>query len=264
MKACFYNQKNHCVSKLTREHVISLSVLKVLDGENIDNIVKADIYGNKMLFNHDPTIKDVCQTCNNSSLTSYDEAGKELIINIINFKGTTPISIPFNKNHLGWIIKSHINFFRVIKNKQTGEPFKVKQEIKNCLIKNKFIPSHYLSMFARNLDNTPTLWDGGGGKTLPNLHYNSKLIIPEMIVISRLVTRQLETILLIPSDGNYKNFDKRVGKAIRFLELWGGQYEKIDINNLQRTGRLKFKKIFTIEEITPFLGKAFKNQTNKR
>lgn len=259
MKTCFYNQRNHCVPKLTREHVISLSVLKLLYGDNLNSIVKADVYGDKILLKHEATIKDVCQACNNSSLTSYDEAGKELIINIREFEDTTPINIPFNKKHLGWILKSHINFFRVVKDKITGKPYNIKQEIKNRLIKGKIIPSRYLSIFARNLDNTPTLWSGDDCKLLPSLHYNSKLIIPERIVISRLVTRQLETILIIPSDGNYNNFEERVNSAVRFLHVWGGEYEKIDIDALQKAKRLKFNKIFTINKIIPFIDSAFKN-----
>ena len=258
---CFYNQRNHCVEQLTKEHVISNSVLKQLNKRESGSITQADVYNNKILFNHEQVIRDVCKKCNNISLSIYDNAGKELVINLINSTSNEPLNIPFTEAHLGWLLKSHFNFFRVIKNSLDNKPFKVQQRIKNALIKHKKIPTDSFIILARNLDNTPEVWGDVETKhslpVLPQIHYNSKIILPQEIVISRLTIRQLDTVLILPSNGVYKKFEKRADDSMYILKDWGGGYCKLELNSIFNERRLKFKNIFGIDKLSPYIDRAF-------
>jgi len=137
MKICFYNQKT-CDSKLSREHLFSKVALEQAFGKPVKNIIGAEIYGKRKLIDQETVVKDVCVTCN-SSLSPYDTAGQKLVLKLISEKMKVPLIIDFNRLTLGWLLKTHLNYIRVIKDREWNRSYSIKQEIKNAIIGQKDI-----------------------------------------------------------------------------------------------------------------------------
>lgn len=266
-KTCFYNKKNHCSHTLTKEHVVSSAVIKSLELEN--SIILADVMNNEPIRNHEQTIKDVCSKCNNESLSEYDNAGKKLANYLCDNKSNTPLTIPFGKLEFGWLLKTHLNFFRVVKDKLSGKPFKVSQKIKNNIIEGKSFNNSFCLLLVRQIDESNCHWDEGAVKRLPSYYYNSKRVFIGDLIYSRFQMRQFDTVLFFPIDANYKNFDKRVDDFIEqwkcnpilqsFIDLEG--YELIDIELLMATNKLPIRLVMTPSMLTKRIEKAFNHNS---
>ncbi|MEZ9350687.1 hypothetical protein AB4182_03870 [Vibrio splendidus] len=263
-KRCFYNRKNHCTTNLTKEHVVSRSVLKTLDLLG-NGIIKADVMKNVPVLDYEPVVKDVCSKCNNESLPIYDKSGKELANFLKTEKNNNPLTIPFGNSEFGWLLKTHLNFFRVVKDKLTGKPFKVSQKLKNTLIDGKPFDNSLCFFLARQNDNSVGYWDDVSDKKLPMFNYNSKRILPEQLIYSHFQIRQLDTILFFPTDGNYKNFSSRFDQ---FIKNWKSDpvlqsaidiegYELIDIELLVRRKYFPLTHVMTPEMLEKRFGQAF-------
>lgn len=226
-KTCFYNRKNHCTKKLTKEHAVSKSVLKALNLIG-NGIVKADIIKPPIL-DHEATIKDVCSKCNNESLPGYDNSGKELVEFLKANTQNKPLIIPFSNLAFGWLLKTHLNFFRIIKDQLTGETYKVSQQLKNALIDGKPFDNTLCFFMARQNHNSINFWNEEPSRKPPSLHYNSKRILFGDLIYSRLQILQLDTALFLPIDANYKNFSSRFEKFIKRWESDPALQSQIDI-----------------------------------
>ncbi|KOO16567.1 hypothetical protein AKJ18_02535 [Vibrio xuii] len=263
-KVCFYNRKNHCTKKLTKEHVVSNSVLKAL--ELVGNgIVKADVMNNVPIIDYEPIVKDVCSKCNNESLSCYDESGRKLAEFLKLSTQNNPLTIPFGNSEFGWLLKTHLNFFRVVKDRLTGEPFKVSQKLKNTLVDGKQFDNSLCFFLARQKDNSRNYWDDESDKKVPNFHYNSKRILFGDLIYSHFQIRQLDTILFFPIDANYKNFSTRFEK---FIEQWKSDplfqsqvdlegYELIDIDLLVKRNYFPLTHVMSPEMLDERLEQAF-------
>lgn len=248
--SCFYNQKNHCTDKMTREHIVSASVLKVAFGNPIRNIARAEMFGSKYLIDHEAVVKDVCNKCNNDNLSPYDEAGRKLVEFLEEKRDGFPLEIPFNKATLGWILKTHLNHIRVIKDRETNEAYPIKQSIKNSLIKGKPITSDQVALYVQQWEENDSFWDPNNTENLHYLQYRSIRFISQKIVMSNFRVRQFDTIIFIPSDGNYKNFQKRVQSSFEELRsTFNANFQKVDIEKTIKSGKLDIHSIFSIEEI---------------
>jgi len=258
--ACFYNQKNHCTDKMTREHIVSASVLKIAFGDPIRNISKAEIFGSKHLLDHEAVVKDVCDKCNNVNLSPYDEAGKKIAQFLENNRDSAPLEIPFNTKTLGWILKTHLNYIRVIKDKEMNKAYPVKQSIKNNLIKDKPISSKQIALYVQQWEENTSFWDAENSENLPYLQYRSIRLISQKIVMSNFRVRQLDTIIFIPSDGNYKNFKKRVQSSFEELNSsFNATFQKVDIEKTIKSEKLSIHSLFSIEEIMAIRHKVENN-----
>lgn len=247
---CFYNQKNHCTDKMTREHIVSASVLKVAFGDPIRNIARAEMFGSKYLINHEAVVKDVCNKCNNVNLSPYDEAGRKLAEFLEEKRDSSPLEIPFNINTLGWILKTHLNYIRVIKDRETNEAYPIKQSIKNCLIKGKAITSDQVVLYVQQWEENDSFWNPNNPENLQYLQYRSIRLINQKIVMSNFRVRQFDTIIFIPSDKNYKNFKKRVQSSFEELRsILNANFQKVDIEKSIKSGKLDVHSLFSIKEI---------------
>ena len=248
--ACFYNQKNHCTDKMTREHIVSASVLKVAFGNPIRNISRAEIFGSKYLLDHEAIVKDVCDKCNNVNLSPYDEAGRKLAKFLEEKRDSSPLEIPFNTKTFGWILKTHLNYIRVIKDREVNEVYPIKQSIKNSLIKDKPISSEQVALYVQQWEENDSFWNAESQMNLPYLQYRSIRLISQKIVMSNFRIRQFDTIIFIPSDGNYKNFKKRVQSSFEELRsTFNATFQKVDIEETIKYGKLDIHSLFSIEEI---------------
>lgn len=264
MKRCFYNRKNHCTETLTKEHVVSNSVLKALDLSS-NGVIKADVMNNTPIIDYDAVVKDVCSKCNNESLSAYDKSGKGLVEFLVDNSHKKLSTIPFGKLEFGWLLKTHLNFFRVVKDKLTGKPFKVSQKIKNKLIDGKSFDNSQCFFLVRQIDCSESYWDDDSEKVLPMVHYNSKRLLVGDLIYSHFQIRQLQTVLFFPLDGNYKNFERRFEK---FIEQWNSDpvtqlnfdmegYELIDIELLGKRNFLPLTYAMSAEKLDKRIGKAF-------
>lgn len=211
MESCFYNTKN-CHSKITREHVISKTVLQECFGEENSNFVTADIFGDKVLFNHEQTVKDVCKTCN-ETLSPYDIAGQKLLKHIIAWSAG-PLDLPINNESLNWLIKTHLNFFRVIRDSESNSAYPIKQKIKNALINGRRVPSELYELLVEEWENSGGFWDVNSPDKISFFQYRSIRFRGQHIVLSNLRLRNLNTLLMLPSNKEYKNFPSRVRSCL--------------------------------------------------
>ena len=248
--ACFYNQKKHCTEKMTREHLVSASVLKVAFGDPIRNIARADMFGSKYLVDHEAVIKDVCDRCNNVSLSSYDVAGQKLAKYLEYNKNIIPLRIPFNLEVLGWILKTHFNYTRVIKVQETNEAYPIEQSIKNSLIKNRLISSDQIALYVQQWEEGDQFWDAENPENLHYLQYRSIRLRNQEMVMSNFRIRQLDTMIFFPFNGNYKNFNKRVKSSFEQLKSeFNANFQEIDIEGAIESGKIDITSIFSIDEI---------------
>ena len=250
MTTCFYNQKKSCTDKLTREHLVSASVLKVAFGESIRNISRAEIFGDKALVDHEAVVKDVCGTCNNDRLSPYDSAGKNLAISLEGRRDNTPLSIKFDKYTLGWIVKTHLNYVRVIKDREWSESYKIKQSIKNDIIKHKPISSNKLCFLVQQWEEEAPFWDAESEEKLPYMQYRSIRFRQQNIFLSNFRIRQLDTIVILPTNKCYKNFPARVASVIEEIKKeWGYSFQAVDIDKALSSKNIKISNMFTRDEI---------------
>jgi hypothetical protein len=235
---------------MTREHIVSGSVLKVAFGDPIRNIARAEMFGSKFLVDHEAVVKDVCDKCNNVSLSPYDEAGRKLARYLEDNKGITPLKLPFSINTLGWLIKTHLNYTRVIKDVETQEAYPIKQSIKNSLIKGRAISPKQIALYVQQWEEEEQFWNAENPENVHYLQYRSIRLRDQEMVMSNFRIRQLNTMIFFPSNGNYKNFDSRVESA--FQELKGEfnvSFQKIEIEKSLSAGKVDISSIFSIEEI---------------
>jgi len=235
---------------MTREHIVSSSVLKVAFGDPIRNIARAEMFGSKYLLDHEAVVKDVCDKCNNVSLSPYDEAGRKLAKYLEENKQITPLEAPFNSKILGWIIKTHLNYTRVIKDTETNEAYPIKQSIKNSLIKSRALSSDQVMLYVQQWEEGDGFWDAENPDNVHYLQYRSIRFLSQNIVMSNFRIRQLDTMIFFPSNGSYKNFKSRVKSAFDELKSeFNANFQKVDIDKSIKSGKINMTSVFSIDEI---------------
>ncbi|WP_156483675.1 hypothetical protein [Azotobacter vinelandii] len=270
-KVCFYSRKNHCTKNITKEHAVSKSVLNVL-GLIGDGIVKADIIKKSSVLGCEAIVKDVCSKCNNESLSGYDKSGKELVEFLKVSAQNEPLIIPFGNSAFGWLLKTHLNFFRIVKDRLTGKAYKVSQKLKNALIDGRSFDNTLCFFLARQNHNSKAFWGDEPGRKMPSLHYNSKRIFFGDLIYSRLQILQLDTVLFFPVDSNYKNFARRFEE---FIERWESDpvlqsqidiegYELIDIELLVKRNYFPLTQVMSPESLDRRLRPAFSSEDRVR
>jgi hypothetical protein len=95
MPGCFYKQST-CSTVLSREHVISGTVLREVFGDPVRNVISGEFLGLKGLVDHEPTVRDVCKECN-SWLSYYDAAGADFVRQVIPSGDPTGMRIKFSR-----------------------------------------------------------------------------------------------------------------------------------------------------------------------
>jgi hypothetical protein len=234
---CFYNQKG-CADKMTREHVVSDSVLKELLGLNKESITH--LYGKKLIDVEHKT-KDVCAICNNKYLSPYDVAGKELAVKLMNktISSSKP-EITLDLNTVGWLVKTHLNHTRVIKDIKTGEQYIIKQSLKDNLIKYRHFNNKQINLYLQLWEEQNHFWDKESESRINIMHYSNLRLVDQKIVISNFRIRQLDTLLIFPYNMDYNNFVKRAESAIKEfkIDFPCSNFQRIDLNTIKRNNKI--------------------------
>lgn len=154
MKQCVYCRRDENV-KMSREHVISSAVLRCAFGDENRNITR---YYGKKFFNHEHVIKDVCRDCN-SILSPYDVAGKEFIDLITPHYKSSYVKFPCDLNFINWLIKTHLNLLRIIKDVENSKYYNITNEIYKGILKFEYPSKSLLKLYVSGWLGKKYYWD---------------------------------------------------------------------------------------------------------
>ncbi len=252
---CFYRNEN-CSQKMSREHIISATVLKVVFGDPIRNSVKAEFRGNKTLLDHEHVVKDICQRCN-QNLSPYDTAGAELAKELDTFYDASNKTIPFSSEILGWIIKTHLNHLRIIKDRETNQIYPIDDEIKHNLISFQPLPLNKFFLLYNAIEGTDFFWDAESPRKENYFNYRSYRLKEQGIVISDFRFKTFRTWLVIPWDANYHDFESRTKSALDEVRRnYGHNLEPIDTKDCIENKSLNLKNIIPLSSLKSINPKA--------
>jgi hypothetical protein len=158
MPRCFYQQPT-CSAALSREHVISAAVFREVFGDPVRNVIRGEFLGDKFLIDQEPTVRDVCEDCNSVRLSPYDAAGVNFIRQLIPSSDPTGMSIKIDREALGWLLKTHLNYFRVIKERETRVSYVVDQSIKDALIQHRRVPINRYRLMIEGWVGESYFWE---------------------------------------------------------------------------------------------------------
>ena len=81
-------------------------MLREVFGDPVRNVIGGEFLDRKLLVDHEPTVRDVCDDCN-SRLSPYDAAGVGFVRQVIPSNDPTGLRIQFSREAIGWLIKTH-------------------------------------------------------------------------------------------------------------------------------------------------------------
>jgi hypothetical protein len=249
-RACFYAQPT-CVSELTREHAISASVLREVFGDPIRNFASGeDLANGRALLNHEAVVKDVCRVCNNDRLSAYDASGVEFIRQLDRVHDTIGLTLSVNGWALGWLLKTHLNHLRMIRDRETQRFYPIHGAIREALIAHGEFPHDHVRLFMEGMMGEAYFWDAEDPRKVSWFHFRSLRFRSQRIAISDLRMKALSTLLFIPSDGDYTSFQSRVWSAIEECEReFGNYFQPVNTRDALATGQLRVLRTITKEEV---------------
>lgn len=201
---------------MTKEHVISKSVLKVAFGQNIENLVRQPPgLGGRVLLNEEIQIRDVCGECN-TALIPYDVAGVELMQAIYPYYNATGRSVPFSGDTLGWLLKTHLNQMRVTPNEKFVQP-QAKSAIYRALLRRDQVSLGLYRLYVEGWEGDRVWWEKDSPKSIQYFAYKGVHDQETAIYISNFRIVWLDTFLFLPMNGNYRNFLDRCDKTQQHL-----------------------------------------------
>ncbi len=234
-------------SKMSKEHIISRSVLKSVFGESIRN-VSSGAPINKTVIDLEHVIKDVCRTCN-SDLSTYDSRGRMFAENTKAIYNATDFMLPIDVELINWFIKTHLNFLRSIPDIQTSEKYEVSSEIYKKLLRQDVIGSDYLQLYVEGFEGLPYFWNEESEKKIPYFSYRSVRSQVNNIVISNFRFKFLDTFILLPYKSNYQNFDIRCKNVVDEISFdFGFNLQRINYEGCAQS-EIKVENVISSETL---------------
>jgi hypothetical protein len=216
----------------------SASVLKAVFGAPVKNIIRGEFLGTKTLIDHEPVVRDVCERCNNVGLSPYDTAGVGLIKQLATHD-PTGLRLFLSRETVGWLLKTHLNYIRVIKDRKTTQIYPIEQRIKSALIQQGKLPHSLFRLLIDGWVGEPHFWDAED---------------PQRIVISDLRIKTLTTWFVIPSDANYDSFEKRVRSALaEAAQDFGFQLQLVSPSQAVKDGYVDLEHVLPVEAVKKFI-----------
>ncbi len=233
MKVCVYCQKQ---SKLSREHCISLSVLKELFGRSNTNTAFTKKQGKwKTILGHEEIIKDVCEECNSKlSIKGYDAAGVQLVKDINRSHTSSVLQMTFAKETMAWLLKTHLNLIRQ-KHKELSTILKLSPYFYQNLLNGNITKLKDFRMFFQVIDLKPEIWQR------VSMMYNVVDIInvPGSIFCSHVRIKYVDTFLVLPSEDTYNEFDQKVDQAVLAMQVLKDNRWLIEMNTKSVSSKRK-------------------------
>ena len=251
---CFYQQPT-CSPRLSREHVISAAVLRAVFGDPIRNLIRGDCLGEKALLDHEPVVRDVCERCNNEALSDYDGAGVRLIQQLIPCLDPTGLRLKLTSETMGWLLKTHLNYFRVVKDAETDLVYPVDQRIKTALVQRSDVPKDLYRLLVEGWVGEPYFWDGDDPRHIPWFQYRSVRFTEQRILLSDFRIKTLTTWLLLPTDANYEEFEARSSSALAevYRDFGFAPLQAIDPAAVVRDGGITLANILELDAVKRFI-----------
>lgn len=245
MKNCVYcnNYKD-----ITKEHLISLGVLKEFFTNKMNNMVAIRKNGEfKDLNKFEGIVKDVCKKCNSKiSELGYDNAGIDLAKLLISQHENTTFEFIFDIPTLGWIIKTHLNLIREY-NYHEKWNINLNPKLFECIINGQLVESNLFVLLLSAIDLKPSIWTEF--KRPSRIETNLNFIDGKNLFYSYLRLMYLNTYLILPKDGNYNLFESEKENAIFSIFLLFDNHAKvINISSKIIDNKLELIKDFTENE----------------
>ena len=236
--------------KITKEHLISRSVLEAIFGQENRNITKSDLFGGKVLIDHEHKVRDVCDYCNNKLLSPYDKAGANFVKEISKSYDATDKQLTVDFKILAWLLKTHLNHIRIIPERGTKNYYPISQDIYTGIIKGDISLFSRLKLFVEGWQGLPYFWDENDGKKIQFFSYRSVCFPYQKILVSNFRIKWLDTFIVIPSDLDYSDFEQRVNLTIDAMKANYGFYlQSLDAKTAIEDGRINIEKIVKTEEL---------------
>lgn len=253
-KSCFYAQPD-CTTKLSAEHVVSASALRAAFGDPIRNVAGAELFGGKKFLDHEQVIRDVCQKCN-SRLSPLDVEGAKIVRHLIG-DDPTGLRLPINREAIGWILKTHFNFIRLIKDRATGEVYPIHPGLRDALVTNTALSTHLFTLCLEGMVGDTYFWDASDDRRIPWFHYRSVRFINQEIVLSEFRMKTLTTWLLLPCNASYVLYQDRVACVLKEVaEAFQRPVQVVDIDASLRDGRIDLSSVVPLEVTRNFIWRA--------
>lgn len=241
---CVYCKQD---KKPSNEHVISKSVLQAVFGVKIRNISGSSLFSKQLLVDHEQTICDVCEKCN-SLLTKYDESGALLVSEIDRYYDLTSKAISFNTLKLGWLLKTHLNFLRMIPRKDTHEFYEFESILLTQIKEYIPIDFTFFSLLLNGWKGKDYFWKEDDERKISYFSYKSIEFPNQRIVVSNLRIKALDTFIFFPSDCNYDSFKSRCSSTheqmLFELEIFP---EQIDVEQAILEGKINIASIIPFQ-----------------
>lgn len=151
---CVYCQGSNS-SKISKEHLISRTVLEAVFGQNNRNFTKSDLFENKTLIDHEHKVNDVCNFCNNRLLSPYDRAGANFVREINENYDATDKKLTVDFEALAWLLKTHLNYNRITPENGTKNYYPIPQDIYTGIIERDNKLFSKLKLFVEGWQGLP-------------------------------------------------------------------------------------------------------------
>jgi hypothetical protein len=234
-------------SKLTREHVVSRSVMQIALGPQLENIVRTD-HTESLLIDHESVVKDLCESCNNQRLQPYETGGLELAKYLDDKADLTGLSIPFTVNTLGWLLKTHLNALRIFPRTFNSEKYQMDPVLMKGIIEHA-IPLERFVLAVEGWEGAPSYWQKTSERKLSYFFHKSAEALSERIVVSDFRIKCFQTYFLFPVDHSPLNLVPRAGSVLRQMKSLNMNPVVIDVATIIKTGQLDIKRILSRAEI---------------
>ena len=212
------------------------------------------MYGDKVLVDAEPVVKDVCTHCNNVALSSYDIAGRDLLRQLLPSHDPSGLILKVTREVVCWLLKTHLNHFRVIKDDELSHVYPVHAEIRDALIQHTALPTRRFKMLVEGWVGEPYFWDAEDARHLSFFHYRSVRFRQQRIILSDFRIKTLTTWLVVPSDDDYADFEDRAASALAELAHdFGWRLQLIDVDAALKDGVLALTHVLPLEDVKKFV-----------
>ena len=219
--------------RLSREHVVNAAAFRQTFGEKLSFIVQYDTIGEK--DSRVDRIRDVCERCNNAQLQPYDKAGIQFVSAVRSLQTPAERPLPFDRNVLGWLLKTHLNILRKYGRRQ---PCIVDQRIYESLLHKQPVSPELFRLVLCVFNEDIKRFETRHG-TLP---LTWKIVTAEYetprIMRSYFRMEHLETFLYLPSDAKYDAFAERVRTLLSKVYPDPSKVTFFDIEGVVRLGSI--------------------------
>jgi hypothetical protein len=236
-------------SPLSKEHVVSAAVVKVLFGSPLRSLSYSPHLRTGFVLDHEHVVRDVCQACN-SNLSGYDSAGARLAKLLVPRDDAEGLVLRFDTETLGWLLKTHLNVMRTIRDKETGATYDVERTFYEALIAKSGVPDHLYRLYIEGWAGTSEFWNPEEPRHLPLLSYRTGRFRAEAVQFSTVRFKHLETLVLTPYMSGYESFDMRCRQALAGLAATHTfRWQPVDVGVALAIGVLPVRNIAATEDL---------------